>query len=408
MLHYGLERAVSWSSFVFTLEFELDKSMNLRLLQRLQRWSRSLLATALAFSLSACVFAPGGHIGYSEKGSRLKDIVDVRPITRELVRSLEPSSSRQRALGSPGDPRFATPLHYDYLIGRGDILSIIVYDHPELTIPAGGERSASESGNVVHSDGTIFYPYIGQVDVAGRTVREIRAEIQERLARFIAQPQVDVKVVEFNAQKAYVTGQVGRPGTLAITNVPMRVLDALSAAGGLSGTANWHEVVLTRDGRDMPLSVYDMLTNGELEQNLLLRDGDVLHVPEVGNQQVYVMGEVNNPMALPLGNDRLSLTNALSRAGGIREVTANASGIFVIRRNPETSKKFATVYQLDAGNAVAFVLGTEFMLQPTDVVYVTAAPVSRWNRVLTQLLPSLTTLYQISEIGETFDTVTRK
>lgn len=382
----------------------MNRSTNSRFFLRRPKWSKRLLVATLSGWLSACAFAPGGHIGYDTRAETLDDIVDVRPITLELVKGLAAASRmREKTSKSRNDARFEVPASYDYLIGRGDVLSIIVYDHPELTIPAGSERSASESGNVVHSDGTIFYPYIGRVEVAARTVRDVRDEIQRRLANYVAQPQVDVKVVAFNAQKAYVTGQVADPGTFPITNVPTRILDAIGFAGGLTENANWHEVVLTRDGRDIRLSVYDMLTRGDLAQNLLLRDGDVLHVPDVGNQQVYVMGEVKNAMPIAMGNSRLSLTGAIAYAGGIREVSANASGVFVIRRNPDTNDKFATVYQLDARNAAAFALGTEFMLQPTDVVYVTAAPVSRWNRVLSQLLPSLTSIYQLSEIGENFD-----
>lgn len=368
----------------------------------LHRMTWLLFSLTLLSFLSACVTAPGGHIGYSAKGRDVNDLVDIAPIDLQLIDKL-----RHDQLGSA--PQVPTSriydAKYDYLIGPGDILTVIVYDHPELTIPAGKERSAAESGNVVHSDGTIFYPYIGIVDVAGRTTRDVRNEIQTRLGRFIADPQVEVKVAEFNARKAYVTGQVTRPGYLPITNVPLRVLDALSAVGGLNQQANWHEIILTRNGREERLSVYQMLTLGDQTQNFLLQDGDVLHVPDASSQQVYVMGEVNRPLALSMGNSRVSLTNAIAQAGGIKEVTANASGIFVVRRNSPQDEKFATVYQLNAKNAAAFVIGSEFMLQPMDVVYVTAAPVSRWNRVLGQLLPSLSTVYQISQISRNIDDI---
>lgn len=375
--------------------------MMLRFARQAASLARPLAGLALIMGLSACAFAPGGHIDYDAETAPLDDVVEIQPITLGLVRAMNtvprPEAASMKTLTTePGD----VPSDYDYRIGRGDILNVIVYDHPELTIPAGSERSAEESGNVVHADGTIFYPYVGQVQVAGRTVRDVRDEIQRRLDKYIAQPQVDVKVAAFNSQKAYVTGQVGQPGLFPVTNVPMRVLDAISAAGGLTNTANWHDVVLTRDGQDMHLSVFDMLANGEMEQNLLLQDGDVLHVPDIGNQQIYVMGEVNEPMALAMANSRLSLTAAITQAGGIDESQANASGIFVIRPNAPTDDKFATVYQLNAENAVAFALGAQFLLQPTDVIYVTAAPVSRWNRVLSQLLPSLSTLYQVTELGE--------
>ncbi|RXE48171.1 polysaccharide export protein [Chromohalobacter israelensis] len=363
-------------------------------------WRKPLLGLSFMVALSGCAFAPGGHIDYDTQGEDLSENIEVKPITPSLVKTMAASGNELREslfeYAENAEPQMEDT-DYDYIIGRGDVLSVVVYDHPELTIPAGSERSAEESGNVVHSDGTIFYPYIGQVDVAGRTVRDVRSEIQRRLEGYIAQPQVDVKVAAFNAQKAYVTGQVERAGAQPITNIPLTVLDALSNVGGLTQGGDWHNVVLTRDGQEIHLSVYDMLVNGNLEQNLLLQDGDVLHVPVVGNQQVYVMGEVNAPAAVPMPNERLSLTNALAQAGGINESSADASGIFVIRRNHDVeSDTFATVYQLNAKNAISFVLGSEFILQPTDVVYVTAAPIARWNRVISQILPSVTAIYNLT------------
>lgn len=367
------------------------------------RWGMPLIGIVMAVSLSACALAPGGRIDYETDADPLADNVTIKPITIDLVKTMRDIPRPEAtSLAEASNQMPDVPADYDYRIGRGDVLNIIVYDHPELTIPAGSERSAEESGNVVHANGAIFYPYVGWLDVAGRTVRDVRDEIQRRLADFIAEPQVEVKVAAFNAQKAYVTGQVAEPGVMPVTNVPMYVLDALSFAGGLTEQANWHDVILTRDGQDTHISVFDMLANGDMEQNVLLEDGDVLHVMNIGNEQVYVMGAVNEPAALPMSNRHLSLTNAIAQAGGINEESANASGIFVIRHNPEPSETFATVYQLNADNAAAFILGSQFMLQPTDVVYVTAAPLALWNRALSQLLPSLTTIYQATEINENF------
>ena len=352
-----------------------------------------------ALWLTGCAFAPGSHFDSSVEGAPIDDLVEIEPITPGLVSALQPAQGMET--GNAELQRLAAQQgaaidDYDYRIGRGDVLSIIVYDHPELTIPAGSERSPAESGNIVHRDGTIFYPYIGRVQVEGRSVAEVRDLIASRLQTYISEPQVEVRIAAFKSQEVQVTGEVRRPGAQPITNVPLTLLDAIGQAGGLDEEANWHEVQFTRAGKTQRISLYAMLNEGQLARDILLQDGDVIHVPDVGNQQVYVMGEVGEPQALSMGRTRLTLTDALAQAGSFKEASANASGIFVFRRTPATSGKLATVYQLDARNAAAMVLGTRFVLQPTDIVYVTSTPLGRWNRVINQLLPTVTAVYQVT------------
>ncbi|WP_276314055.1 polysaccharide export protein [Billgrantia antri] len=356
-------------------------------------------------AVGGCALAPGGHIDYEADAAPIDDLVDIEPITFGLVRSQGQEGFEADDMERVGDALREGVTGYEYFIGKGDVLTIIVYGHPELTIPAGGERSAAESGNTVHSDGTIFYPFIGRIPVEGRTVREVREIIARGLEPYVAMPQVEVQVAQYNSQKVNVTGAVQEPGPLPIRNVPMSVLDAINLSGGLAEHANWHEVLLTRDGEEMRFSLHEMLNNGRLDRDMLLQDGDVLHVPDNSNQKVYVMGEVREPTSLPMGASRLTLTDALSEAGGINEGNADASGIFVIRRAASDSDKLATVYQLDASNAAALMLGAEFTLQPTDVVYVTTTPLGRWNRVVRQLLPTVSSLYQTTRTGREMDRV---
>lgn len=349
---------------------------------------RLVIAAALLLILTlpaACALVPGGHIDYRVDELDLENLVDIEPITPALVSSLRNGLS----VAQPMSPELRAELAaYEYRIGPGDVLSVIVYDHPELTIPAGGERSPAEAGNQVRGDGAIFYPYIGRVEVAGLTLEQVRTLLAERLAAVITEPQVDVGIAAFRSQKVYVSGAVKDPRALPVTNVPLTITDAISQVGGTESNANWHELILTRDGQEQRLSLYALLRQGDHTQNRLLRDGDVLHVPTAENQAVAVMGQVRVPGHIPLGNERISLTDAIALAGGVNEGTAQPSGVFVIRGQEETSAKLATVYQLDIRNATAFILGSQFTLQPQDVVYVTSAPLARWNRVITLLLPS--------------------
>ncbi|MBB3229539.1 polysaccharide export protein [Halomonas stenophila] len=351
--------------------------------------STCLAVALLPVSLvGGCALAPGGHIDYEAQEMNLDNQVDIVSITPQLISNYRAENGTTKAQSM--SPEMIREIEeYQYYVGPGDVLNIIVYDHPELTIPAGSERSAEESGTLVHADGTIYYPYIGNIQVEGKTVNQIRSILTQRLATYIAEPQVEVNVAAFRSKKYYISGEVEAPGTQPITNVAMTVLDAISQAGGATENANWHNVTLTRNGQERTLSLYDILKKGDLTQNTLMQAGDVLHVSSAENQNISVLGQVRNPGNVQVGREYLSLTDALSRAGGVVESRAEPSGIFVIRAKPQGSDKMATVFQLDISNAVALNMGSYFPLEPQDVVYVTSAPLARWNNVISLLLPSI-------------------
>ncbi|MGC3873540.1 polysaccharide export protein [Halomonas sp. GXIMD04776] len=368
------------------------------MMKKITRISLPAIAFVSMSVLAGCSLAPGGHIDYDADAPPLDDRVEIQPITPEWIATYREQMSATAATGITEELSSAID-SYEYRVGPGDVLTIIVYDHPELTIPAGSERSAAESGTVVQPDGTIYYPYIGRVKVEDKTVDQIRGIIASRLSNFITDPQVEVSIAAFLSKKVYVTGAVGAPGVVPVTNVPMTVLDVISQTGGANELANLHGVTLNRNGEEQALSLYAMLKEGDLSQNRMVQPGDILHVPTLENQNVAVLGQVRKPGNIPVGNERLSLTDALSSAGGVDEFRAEPSGIFVLRGTPAGSEKIATVYQLDISNAVSLTMGNYFQLQPQDVVYVTAAPLARWNKVISLLLPTLTLPGDVARSG---------
>jgi len=284
---------------------------------------------------------------------------------------------------------------WNYRVGVGDVLDIVVWDHPELTQPSGANRTPQESGQRVQADGTFFYPYVGQIAAKGRTPETIRDDLTRRLVQFIPDPQVEVRVVGYKSQAVSVTGEVGSPSRQALTDVPLTLLDAVDAAGGLTKEADARSVILRRGGRSYIIDMQAFLEQGVGANNPILQNGDVVSVGRQELQEAYLLGQIVKPSTIDLTRENVTLTQALTRVGGLREDQADARGIFVFRDTPMG----ITVYQLDASNPAAFLIGTRFVILPKDVIYVTTAPLYRWNRLISSLLPTLTSVRAVDGLG---------
>ena len=342
--------------------------------------------------LSGCALVPGMKMDESAAEARGRVSTQdpnykVEPISAVLVTRLAAQS------GGDGDRArdpFGNATPAAYTIAPYDVLQVTVWDHPELTAPTGQFRSPEENGNPVNADGTMYYPHVGVVQVAGKTLAELRALLTQRLARVIRDPQLDVRIAAFRGKKMQVTGEVVAPSTMPITDVPLRAQDAIAFAKGFSPEADLTYVTLSRGGKTFHLDLLALYEGGDLSQNWLLQDGDVLNVGDRNRNRVFVTGEVRQPQAKLMVKRRMTLAEALGDSGFFDQSAANTSRIYVIRGDFEKP----SIYRLDASSPDALLLATQFQMRPKDVVFVSTNELTRWNRVIAQLVPSVQMLYE--------------
>ncbi len=280
----------------------------------------------------------------------------------------------------------------EYRIGPLDMVQVVVWEHPELTSPMGQYQPA---GQKVTTDGKLFYPYAGELQAAGLTAQELRAEITKRLSdKILNDPQVDVRVTGYNSRKAFVAGAVVKPGFVAFNENPMTLPDVIAGVGGFSDKADPSGMQLRRGDKVYNINYLDAFNSNLPLERMMVQPNDQIFIPALTEtqkeQKVYVMGEVARTGIVNIYSGKLTLAEALASAGGLQALNATSRGIYVIRN---TSASQIDVFQLNAKNAMALAMADRFELNPRDIVYVDASSLATWNRLISLILPSVQTVY---------------
>ena len=275
-----------------------------------------------------------------------------------------------------------------YRVGPRDVLQIIIWNHPKL-LAAQGDKDGTAYGFQVEQDGTFFFPYVGKLKASGKTTDEVRRELERKLSKAIKTPQISVAVSSYGSQRVYVLGEVNNPRLISLQGYPLTIMEAIANAGGFTEQASGSKAYLLRGGERINVSMSEILKKGRVQLNLQLKDGDVLHIPDNRSEKVYVTGEVLQPKSVNIVAGELSLSEALMESGGMNPVSADATNVYVIRAD---KNKKSQIYHLNMEEADALILGESFGLQSRDVIYVSTAKVTQWNRVLGLIMPSLQTL----------------
>lgn len=354
-----------------------------------------LLLGLVTTVFSGCALSPGQYMGKPADAQKaaaeaLPDIqlisITPRLLSQQAVSNKEELLAEVQALSAANQT---------YRLGPGDIVNIVVWDHPELALtPASSSRSTGSvtqadigNGYPISANGKIQFPYAGVLDVAGLTELELRELLLKKLAVYINDPQITVRVQSYRNSRVYIDGEVNKPGLAVMDDIPMTLPEALNRAGGYTKEADRSSVMLSRNGVSMRLNLPELSRHGINPARIMLANGDMLRILNQRESQVFVLGEVTEPKATPMYDGRLTLTEALGVSGGISTTTSNPSQVYVLRRNEGQE---AQIYHLNASSPAAYLLASDFQLQARDVVFVDPAAVVRWNRVISNLLPSLT------------------
>ncbi len=362
---------------------------------RSERISKVVMLAALLLPFAGCTsMAPGiqfARAPAAQSGDHPR--TEIRSITPDLVR--KERALRDQQVSDDISALLQPP--QVYRIEAGDVLQVVVWDHPELSAsmlpapvlgaPGGAGVAASplqpQSGFEVDQQGMLDFPYAGKLKVTGLTSTEVHQQLTERLARYLRNPKLSVRVLAYRSKRVYVDGEVKQPGVQAINDLPMTLTEAINRAGGMNPTADQSRILIHREGKSYPINLPQLVQRGVNPSSIMLTSGDVVRVLSRDESKIFISGEVTAPRALPMRNGRLTLNEALGEAGGINPVTGDARQVYVIRRSSTESM----VYQLDANAPGALAVAEGFELNPKDVVYVAATPLTNWNRTISAMIP---------------------
>ena len=286
-----------------------------------------------------------------------------------------------------------------YRLSSGDILSIQLWAYPEITPPIQDNTNIKASGYPIDSSGNVQLPLIGQVRIAGKTLAETNRFLRSQFAKYLKHPDVVVRVLSYEGRRYFVNGQVMKSGQYTLNDQPISIYTALGQAGGINTeTGDNTNIQLIRQGQTYDLNVLELEKQGLSLHNLLIQPNDTIFVNTKANQKLYVMGESSRSQAIPLRDQGMTLSDVLGESEGINPYSASAAKIYVMRTNLDT--KQSTIYHLNLSNFGNLGLANQFQMKKNDIVYIDATGLTRWQRIVNQIIPFSSALYSFDQLGK--------
>jgi polysaccharide export outer membrane protein len=250
---------------------------------------------------------------------------------------------------------------YDYNIGPQDLLTISVFEVPELNITVR-----------VAEDGTIALPLLGVVKVEGLNQLQLENTLATLLEKsYLKNAQVTVFIKEYQSKKVSIIGAVQKTGDYELIG-KQTLLQMLSRAGGILEKAGDKIIVIRqyKNGKSASLSIdiEELMLKGNPRLNIPLQPNDIINVPMERYGDVYIFGQVNEPGQIQMKKSRpLTLLRAIAQAGGFTERARKSAVLITRRQNGKEIKIKVNVRKILSGKR------PDFILKPNDVIYVKAS-----------------------------------
>lgn len=286
-----------------------------------------------------------------------------------------------------------------YRLTAGDVLSIQLWAYPEITPPIQDISNIKAAGYPIDPNGNVYLPLLGQVKVAGKTLAETNQYLRSQFSRYLKHPDVVVRVLSYEGRRYFVNGQVMRSGQYTLNDQPISIYTALGQAGGVNTeTGDNTNIQLIRQGQTYHLNAVELEKQGLSLHNLLIQPNDTIFVNAKQNQKLYVMGESNKSQSLTLRDQGMTLSDVLGESEGVNPYSASAARIFVMRTDLNT--KTSTIYHLNLSSLGNLALANQFQMQKNDIVYIDATGLTRWQRIMNQIVPFSSALYTFDQLGK--------
>lgn len=267
---------------------------------------------------------------------KAEEVCDYNPILEEYSEMLAPPPLFEKVPLVPDDFLPFIPSENEFLLSKGDVLEIAIFE----------EEDTYRADATIAPDGKLYYVFFEGVDAAGRTIPEVRHDLEIAAKKYFNEPIVTIQPVVAWSQSYIIFGRVRQPGLFYLTH-PLTLREVIADSGGflpedfeqkdrdsdVIGTADLTKSFLIRNGQKLDVNFLDLILKPDGQQNIYVRPGDYIYIAPLDIREVYVLGGVVAPNRLQYTSG-MTLSRALASVGGWTAHTpysADITGVIVIR-----------------------------------------------------------------------------